>query len=357
MNMTFSLWNPIKSKNFYYIDKMVAKYFTMGGLGILIHKYLGPQDNTPSEVKTTPNYKGKANETTIQDVLFGENRDRKYAKDLIELKGVYQPNESSAFILSQFGYFPDGDVVQIWFHLNMCVDQLGRKLMSGDVLELSNWRDTDLLDESSPAINRFYVVQDVTRGGLAPEWRPHLLQITATALVDSQEYRDILGDGSNPDDLRNMISNYNKVIEINDQVNEQAAAEVPYRNFSAPNLFVNINDATQDTISNLSDWYQNGDAIPPNSSTVATGGTSFPSDAAVDSYFLRTDYNPPRLFQKSSTGWTAIEDDFASEWSPTSRVLKTFIDNTNISVISSRPGDTIPEKVAISKVIKPKTDF
>jgi len=43
------------------------------------------------------------NELTIQDVLFGETRDRKYAEDVIELRGTYNISDSD-FDMSQFGY-------------------------------------------------------------------------------------------------------------------------------------------------------------------------------------------------------------------------------------------------------------
>lgn len=159
--------------------------FQVGGVDVLLHKYIGPQD------PTDPN---KAmGETTIQDVLFLENRDRKYDADIYNLRGVYSAQDTD-FNLSQFGLFLQNDTVFLTVHINNSVDTIGRKIMSGDVVELPNLKDEYALNDFKSALKRFYVVDDVNRAaeGFSAVWYPHLYRLKLKPIVDSQEFKDIL---------------------------------------------------------------------------------------------------------------------------------------------------------------------
>ena len=72
-----SLWREDKGNDYHFIDGVVKEQFLVGGTGILIHKYLGPQETGPSDDPSQPNNQasGTTNETSIQDVLFLENRE------------------------------------------------------------------------------------------------------------------------------------------------------------------------------------------------------------------------------------------------------------------------------------------
>ena len=61
--------------------------FQVGGTDVLVHKYIGPGSSTEA-TDTTPNYVGNS-VSNIQDLLFLENRDRKYDTDIYQLRGVY----------------------------------------------------------------------------------------------------------------------------------------------------------------------------------------------------------------------------------------------------------------------------
>ena len=67
----------------------------MGGTDLHFHKYLGPYDQGDENKDgaaspTNPQYSGDSlNERTIQDLLFLENRDRKYADDVYVIRGIY----------------------------------------------------------------------------------------------------------------------------------------------------------------------------------------------------------------------------------------------------------------------------
>ena len=180
-----SLYRPEKGNDFKFIDKNVYEMFQVGGTDVLVHKYIGPVD------PTDPN---KAmDETTIQDVLFLENRDRKYDTSVYPLRGVYNVQDID-FNLSQFGLFLQNDTIFMTVHINNTVETLGRKIITGDVLELPHLIDPYALGNISYALKRFYVVEDVNRAaeGFSATWYPHLYRLKLKPLVDSQEFKDIL---------------------------------------------------------------------------------------------------------------------------------------------------------------------
>jgi hypothetical protein len=189
-----SLYRPEKGSDYKFIDRTVYEMFQIGGVDVLVHKYIGPAD--PSD----PN---KAlGETTIQDVIFLENRDRKYDADVYTLRGVYNVQDTD-FNLSQFGLFLQNDTVFLTVHINNSVDQIGRKIMSGDVVELPNLKDEYALNDFKNALKRFYVVEDVNRAaeGFSATWYPHLYRLKLKPIMDSQEFKDILNRPENEDNF------------------------------------------------------------------------------------------------------------------------------------------------------------
>ena len=117
-------------------------------------------------------------------------------------------------------------------HINNSVKTLGRKIMSGDVIELPHLKDEYAANDFSYALKRFYVVEDVNRAaeGFSPTWYPHLYRIKLKQIVDSQEFKEILDlpaqEGST-DTLRDVLSTYEKEMNINNAVIAQAEADAP----------------------------------------------------------------------------------------------------------------------------------
>ena len=346
-----SLWNPTKTNDFNFIDRVVGEHIYAGGTGVNIHKYIGIQDTDISDDPTRPGGSG-AGETYIQDLLFLENRDRKYSKDIYELRGQYNLGDNDSFDLTQFGMFLANAQVFMNFHIESMVEAIGRKLMPGDVLELPHLRD-DLLLGSDEAINRFYVVTDGSRPaeGYDPRWWPHLWRVKLGPITDSQEYRDILGTGEEEGDLRNLISTYADEITINDKILEQAEKDVPYdpqyRNMA--HLYVD------EAVPGKPGVGFGGDGSLPNGVSVVGSGETFPTSGTSDGdYFLRTDFSPNRLFVKEGTRWKVVRTDNKNSWSAANRILKGFINNDNL--VTNNDGTVVPEKTNLSKVVKPKAD-
>jgi hypothetical protein len=440
-----SLYRPIKGNDYKFIDKTSWEMFQVGGTDVLIHKYLGPGaveqwNNTTNYVAATlvsrnnivyksivqntarrpPNttYWERIREGTpsqpiysednpfnIQDLLFLENRSRKYDSDVYVLRGVYSISDID-FNLSQFGLFLQNDTVFITFHINDTVGKLGRKLISGDVIELPHLKDEWALNDLAFALKRFYVIEEVSRAaeGYSVTWYPHLYRAKCKPLVDSEEFKDILNsvadndnfkgpweqdiiyypgdvvtgpDGKDytcigdplgttvtppdvdnwelADSLRDILSTYNKEMQITAAVLNQAEADAPRSGWDTSKFYTIQSDSegrveliTTDTLeldaslqtqatdengnllvdsnndpiyvgTTASSVFRNpeysdyqgqwlvGDGQPPNGAPF-TSGISFPLVTVDGQYCLRTDYKPNRLFRYNGSRWVKMED-------------------------------------------------
>lgn len=203
-----SLYRSQKSNDFKFFDRVIKEQFTVGGTDLYIHKYLGVKDQGPSADFTQPQY-DKLDPTNIQDLLFLENRDRKYEPNIYRVRGHYNV-QNLDFDLSQFGLFLNNDIIFITIHYNEMIDLIGRKLMVGDVLELPHLTDYHPLNETIPtALRRYYQVTDgdFASEGFSNTWYPHLWRIKCEPLVDSQEFSNILDQPTNKD---NYLGDWDK---------------------------------------------------------------------------------------------------------------------------------------------------
>lgn len=463
-----SLYRPQKGNDYKFIDKNIWEMFQVGGTDILVHKYLGPdaalQGNTPS----TPEYTGDADPFQIQDLLFLENRDRKYDPDVYILRGVYNLSDID-FNLSQFGLFLQNDTIFITFHINDTVEKIGRKLISGDVIELPHLKDEYALNDFKYALKRFYVIEEVSRAaeGFSVTWYPHLYRAKCKPLVDSQEYKQILDDiadsdadkgifnsgityypgdivtgpdgkkyeviqevtGIAPpnstyyqlaDSLRDIISTYNKEMEITQAVLNQAEADAPKSGYDTTKFFTlqrdsetgraelvtvdndvvnqySIDSETQATDENGNllfdnngdpiyvginaatmlksadgkgyDGYLTEDGVPPNGAPF-TAGLSFPINPVEGQFCLRKDYLPHRLFRFNGSRWVKFEDNVLMTMNNLGEsdvgTGDTFAGKDvrltqktsfiNNTTTKQIDGHTVKEKQSLSKALRPEAD-
>jgi hypothetical protein len=384
-----SIFKPEKGNDYKFFDRNIKEMFTVGGTDLHLHKYLGPYDQGDEQKDgaaspSQPNYAGsEVNETTIQDLLFLENRDRRYSPDVYTVRGIYNVQDVD-FNLSQFGMFLQNDTLFLTVHLNDIVERIGRKPISGDVLEFPHMKDDFSLDESIPiALKRYYVIEDVNRAaeGFSATWWPHLLRLKLKTLVDSQEFRDILGDATTTGSVASYMSTFNREKTINDQVVAQAEADAPKSGFNYKQYYVapidergnirteNVNTEEQRassdrTVNAVIDtpasshygFYLDGDGVAPNGNP-AGFGISFPvSGVDKGDYFLRTDFLPNRLFRYDGNRWVKIEDSVRINMTnnDTRATYKTaFVNNTTESTIN---GLTVKQRQALSNALKPKAD-
>ena len=321
-----SLYRPEKGNDYKFMDRRISEMFTVGGVDIHLHKYLGLQ-TTGNVSMTEP---GNTGLTAIQDLLFLENRDRKYDTSIYTMRTVYRINDND-FDLTQFGLFLTGDTMFAVFHLNDMLEQIGRKIMVGDVLELPNLKDFYPLDDSIPvALKRYYVVNDASRAaeGFAQTWYPHLWRVKLQPLVDSQEYKDILNNipaGDNTtNSLGEVLSTWQKYVDINDAVVRRAEEDVPESGYDTSSIYVapittdnhpaNPIDTTNSPSQKV-EGYLTGDAMPPNGASVSAG-LAFPHSPTQGEYYLRLDYVPNRLFRYDGRRWVKVEDAVRTNLTP-----------------------------------------
>ena len=381
-----SLYRPNKTADYEFLDKVIYEQFSIGGTDIFVHKFLGP-DN-PSVVESTadkPRYNEVA-ETNIQDMLFLENRDRKYDSDIYEIRGIYNIQDND-FNLSQFGLFLSSDTLYLTVHINSSVETIGRKLMPGDVIELPHLKDEYALNDYSVALKRFYVIEDINRAaeGFSPTWYPHLYRLKLKQILDSQEYKDILDlpaeeDAPGGSTLRNLLSTYEKEMQINNAVVAQAEADSAKSGYDTSHLFtlqtdkngetelvtvdsdtidgsdgINVDTVMVPPEKNGYQGYLLGDGLPPNGE-VFGHGISFPLEPSTHDYFLRTDFLPNRLFKYDGNRWIKLEDGVRMALSNTntkSTLKGGFVNNTTSDTIG---GETVPERQSLSKALKAKPD-
>ena len=374
-----SLWNPVKGADFNFTDRTIGENFRIAGDGILVHMYEGPTIDSEGSTDTSL--------TSIQDVLFLENTARKYNPDVIELRGHHQPQDVN-YDLSQFGIMLSSDTIRIQFHYTDMVDALGRKLIAGDVLEFPSMRDVPIFD-NAVGINRYYVVQDAlyAAGGYGQKWFPHIWLVRAKLMTASPEFKEITdqantgqtaggvgqgigimppgftdtadadgnpGTGCNPD-IKGSLDLFCKILNITDK-NVQEAAENAFfdpKFFESANLYIYIDPITNYPV--IGSNYYSGDGEPPNGGPLKGAGITFPPDMKDGEYYLRLDYYPERLFQKQGKCYKLIEVDVLKNWTAYNRVLDTFIDNNNDTILPN--GEIIPEKQAVSQVVKQKVDL
>jgi len=381
-----SLYKPERGNDYHFLDKQILEMFTVGGTDINIHKYIGTEvPSADDRSATQPEYDVVA-ETNIQDLLFLENRDRKYDPDIYTTRAIYNVQDID-FDLSQFGLFLSNDTLFMTVHINSIVKTLGRKPLSGDVIELPHLKDEYALNDYSTALKRFYVIEDVNRAaeGFSQTWYPHLYRLKLKQIYDGQEFAEILDlpaeEGSDTT-LRDVLSTYEKEMQINDAVVAQAEADAPKSGFDISHYYtvatnddgsVALRTADSDELdasgitTSADEVTDRPDRAGYTGYLVGTGaetpngapfgfGINFPADNQEGDYFLRTDFLPTRMFKYDGVRWVKVSDDIRMTLSNTleRRTYKTdFINNTSVNNIG---GEEVPERQSLSKALRPRAD-
>ena len=367
-----SIWNSgRKSDDFRFFDRSISEFFGIGGTAAYCHLYIGPYQQTEPllnrDGSTVPAYDPSnpppqpvaGTVTSIQDVLFLENRDRKYSDRVYELRCIYNLNDFE-YDLRQFGLFLQNDTLYIEFHLNDMTAQLGRRLYPGDVIELPHRRD-DTIDLNAPAINKFYVIEDAMRAstGFSATWFPHIWRVKVSPMPASQEYQDILDQqatnplGFDQGTIGSLMSTIGIDLGIDEAVVEQAKADVSARYFETRQFWMVTPEASG---KGSYPWVFAGDGIPPNGAIALGSGNTFPEAPQQGDYYLRTDYRPATLFEYDAGAWRVQEQDIRQQdWTAAHNLLLAFIQEAGTSVFDDHTSS--PTKVALSKAVKPRADF
>jgi len=380
-----SLYKPERGNDYEFLDRQIEEMFVVGGTDINIHKFLGAENPTDENATADQPQYDAVKETNIQDLLFLENRDRKYDPDVYVHRAIYNVQDID-FDLSQFGLFLSNDTLFMTVHIRSIVKTLGRKPISGDVIELPHLKDEYALNDFDVALKRFYVIEDINRAaeGFSQTWYPHLYRLKLKQIYDGQEYKEILDLPASEDSnntLRDLLSTYDKEMQINNAVVQQAEVDAAKSGYDVSHLYtmaynedgsiaLNTADDTDldaSAISQYADQIDNspnrpgytgylvGIADTPNGAPFGSG-IQFPRDNMEGDYFLRTDFLPNRLFRFDGSRWLKIQDDVRETLTNTDtrNTQKTgFVNNTRTSTIG---GEEVEERQSLSKALRPKAD-
>ena len=337
-----SLYRPEKGNDYKFIDRQASEMFQVGGTDLYLHKYLGPRNPTEAEATADQPQYDAIKETNIQDLLFLENRDKKYDPSIYRIRGIYNVQDID-FNLSQFGLFIDNDTLYMTVHINDFIRTIGRKPLSGDVIELPHLKDEFALNDIDVSLPRYFVISDVGRAaeGFSPTWYPHLYRLKLSKIVDSQQYKGIFdqkivdpvtGEETNTT-LKDILSTHAKELEINDNLILQAEADAPKSGYETQHFYTLAVDERGNAALRTADetdidasetgydaslttsrpqrtgytGYLLGDGVPPNGAEFGHGIT-FPNNPVEGDFFLRTDMLPNRLFRYDGSRWIRKED-------------------------------------------------
>lgn len=363
--------------------------FQVGGTELYIHKYLGPKNPTEENASADQPIYNDLKETNIQDLLFLENRDRTYDSSIYRIQGVYNVQDID-FNLSQFGLFIDNDTVYMTVHINDYIRTIGRKPLSGDVIEVPHLKDEFALNTFDVSLPRYFVISDIGRAaeGFSPTWYPHLYRLKLTKINNQQQYKDIFDQiiDDNGNTLADILSTTNKDLAINDQLLAQADIEAPKSGYETQHFYtlsVDVNgyaaletaDITDIDASNTTNFaslindtprrpgytgYLLGDGLPVNGAAFGHG-VNFPNGPVRGDHFLRTDFLPNRLFRYDGRRWVKREDavrTFLTNFDPTGvgadqprNTLRTsFIETTNKTGVKFIKSDVIMPNTPTSSI-------
>lgn len=151
----------------------------------------GPEDYWAVKA-LEPSESQKPDVTNIQDKFWMENRDRKYQKKAITVKGSYTPPDRQS-INSKWGMMFDLDAYYIEVPFRSVVQALGRPFVIGDIIELPSEAQYNVKMEKE---NLYLQITDTgwSSSSYSPTWQPTLLKITAKPALASEETQDIFGD-------------------------------------------------------------------------------------------------------------------------------------------------------------------
>jgi len=380
-----SLYKPERGKDYEFLDRQIEEMFVIGGTDINIHKNLGPVNPDSDQATAAQPQYDAVKETNIQDLLFLENRDRKYDPDVYSHRAIYNVQDID-FDLSQFGLFLSNDTLFMTVHIRSIVKTIGRKPMPGDVIELPHLKDEYALNDYDVALKRFYVIEDVNRAaeGFSQTWYPHLYRLKLKQIYDGREYAEILDLPVSEDSdvtLREVLSTYEKEMQINNAVVQQAEADAPLSGYDTTHFYtiaynedgtVDLETADQTTVdaSNLTNTVDEVAANPersayngylvgvndaPNGAPYGAG-IQFPRVNYEGDYFLRTDFLPNRLFRYDGAKWLKVEDNVRMTLTNSlerQTQRHSFVNNTNTRDIA---GETVPERQSLSEALRPKAD-
>ena len=326
MTTKYHLYRKYRDKTYNYIDRATKTFYEMGGGLVHVYPLIGTVDKN-GNIKDIISENG----IEIGDPVLNENNKRKYSHTTYELYMITNMNPPN-FSWNYAGInILDTTVQEFSVHYNAMIAALGRKIIVGDVLELPWQRDMDVLGKDT-AQSKFYVVTESAReeSGWGPNYHFYTWKLKAKPIMDSPEFSDLFNDNnttggedgfyedsgsinggggldpsaSQNDQLQDQVDDILKEAEGEDGSEENGweTSGVSYRLYNEHHIMRKINDKYYITDGTEIENRPNIvgiDGIPTEKTCEEIPyGDVFPKDAQENSYFLRTDYMPPRLYKR-----------------------------------------------------------
>lgn len=295
------MWKKGRTNDYSFIDRNIAEQYNIGGVDMWLYAYVGPKQLATNDDGTLQTGDGQLDISSIGDIIFGESAQREYNLEAITLSAVYQIQEATPD-LKMPGIFFNFNTMDITIHYNTMMQRVGRKIIPGDVIELPNLRDFDVIGKDS-GLNRFYVVQDAfrTSEGYSVTWQHHIFKLRVKPLTDSPEYSGILDNNNFPDDPDDPNngngnssgnnggsenSNYNNEMDIMNKIIIQADDEVPYMHWTNEHIYNDRSDI----------WEL---------SRVILSGYDFPEKPSANMFYIKKTY--PVLMEFENSSWDEVQ--------------------------------------------------
>ncbi len=299
-----------------FISKLVKQHIDSGGVLMNVYRYLGPVDQDRDANGVKIDTKGSTKPGTdigsfmpIGDTVLLENRDRKFDFDEIpRLRGVYQVSQYE-LEYARFGAMLSNDSLTVEFHAGEMEKQLGRRLVMGDVVEMPHLRD---VGADGRAMNKWYEVSSIvwSPSGIDAMYIRHVLGVVLRPLKHQQEFMMLFEKHKDEygQTLAETNSNLNALLAITGANKNLAQETVPVTG-SDTRLFW-IDPAWPDRGPDL----YTDDLNPPNGAIAVGQGNSFPIEVADGDWYVRDDFEPPRLYQFKDEKWSLRKISRKRDW-------------------------------------------
>lgn len=315
----YHLYQKSRGKTFRYVDNVTRSYISMGGALIHIYPLIGVVDSkgNVTDINNT--------EFVVGDAVLNENYGRKYSHTTYDMYAVTTLNPPN-FSWNYSGIsIIDGNVVEFVLSYTDMIEILGRKIIVGDVIEVTYERDCDVLG-ADKGRNKFYQVTESVRddNGWSPDYSYHLWRMKCKPILNSPEFSDLFQDaeptggedgfyeptgsinggggldkGATQDDnLNDIVDETLKEAEGEDGSPENGwiATGVSYRLFDAHHFLLKENDKYY--IGERPNIVGDDGIAAETTCEEIPFGESFPKNMEEGKYFLRTDYDPPKLYKR-----------------------------------------------------------
>ncbi len=292
----------------------------------------------------------------IQDKIWNENRDRAYASESIQLKGVYEPaNETGE--MSRFGLEMPGQTYDFKMGFSATVAALGRPPVVGDIFEIPSEIQ---FDANLQPVKKYMEVIDVgwDADGYTPGWYTTLFRVTTVPMIASQETADIFGglesyddgtghlvnkDGESMEDgLHPIFQDYSDLSHTIEQTSTDQT-HLPERGRDPADIHQFSEEEAEALVEQGAPYALKlglqpkqlyvEDAMPPNGLPFTEGDVLPPINTATDGDYHRLTYDsideniPARLYRYSSSKsrWIFMESDKRAKYKETRPVLQEFV--------------------------------